>query len=34
VESRLSTPAKYQRAAHVNKHGKAYPKAKNDADRY
>jgi plastocyanin len=25
---------KYQRAAHTNKHGKAYPKAKNDADRY
>ena len=26
--------SRYQRAAHVNKHGKAYPKAKNDADRY
>lgn len=25
---------KYQRVAHTNKHGKAYPKAKNDADRY
>lgn len=25
---------KYQRVAHANKHGKAYPKAKNDADRY
>ena len=24
----------YQRVAHTNKHGKAYPKAKNDADRY
>jgi hypothetical protein len=25
---------KYRRMAHTNKHGKAYPKAKNDADRY
>ncbi len=25
---------KYRRVAHANKHGKAYPKAKNDADRY
>lgn len=25
---------KYRRVAHTNKHGKAYPKAKNDADRY
>lgn len=25
---------KYQRVAHTNKHGKAYPKASNDADRY
>jgi plastocyanin len=25
---------RYQRLAHTNKHGKAYPKAKNDADRY
>ncbi len=25
---------KYQRVAHANKYGKAYPKAKNDADRY
>ena len=25
---------KYQRVAHTNKFGKAYPKAKNDADRY
>ena len=25
---------KYQRVSHTNKHGKAYPKAKNDADRY
>lgn len=25
---------KYRRMAHANKHGKAYPKAKNDADRY
>lgn len=25
---------KYQRVNHTNKHGKAYPKAKNDADRY
>ena len=25
---------RYQRVAHTNKHGKAYPKAKNDADRY
>ena len=25
---------KYQRVEHTNKHGKAYPKAKNDADRY
>jgi plastocyanin len=24
----------YRRVAHTNKHGKAYPKAKNDADRY
>lgn len=24
----------YQRVAHTNKHGKAYPKAKNGADRY
>lgn len=26
--------SRYQRASHTNKHGKAYPKAKNDADRY
>lgn len=26
--------SRYQRASHVNKHGKPYPKAKNDADRY
>ena len=25
---------RYQRVAHTNKHGKAYPKARNDADRY
>lgn len=25
---------RYRRVAHTNKHGKAYPKAKNDADRY
>jgi hypothetical protein len=25
---------KYQRVAHTDKHGKPYPKAKNDADRY
>ncbi len=25
---------KYQRVSHTNKFGKAYPKAKNDADRY
>ncbi len=25
---------KYRRVEHTNKHGKAYPKAKNDADRY
>ena len=25
---------RYQRVTHTNKHGKAYPKAKNDADRY
>ncbi|MEO8500142.1 MAG: hypothetical protein ABI565_04450 [Vicinamibacteria bacterium] len=26
--------ANYLRVSHLNKHGKAYPKAKNDADRY
>lgn len=26
--------SRYQRTAHLNKHGKPYPKAKNDADRY
>lgn len=25
---------RYQRVTHTNKHGKPYPKAKNDADRY
>ena len=25
---------RYKRVAHTNKHGKAYPKARNDADRY
>ena len=26
--------SRYQRTSHLNKHGKPYPKAKNDADRY